>query len=311
MKIKILLFTVVILGVIGLGLYSFLSQENFRIVTIDINPSAQLVLNKDDKVVDVISLNEEADIVLAGLELENLIVAEAIDKFIDSATLTGYIDEYSEENVVLVTAKAETEEERENLEKRILDNINERVNEVGLSMLVLTRGVTEDIVAGAEVYGINNGKMLLIERAISLNDSLIKEELVEMSIREIQSEIKTVRDQRIETIKQNVEDTVQYFNAQRETKIAENEERINRIVEEIVERTGREAITEEEKEQLLNERKQEARTNLDQVREQIRVEMPEVIDERVDQNFNIPVDVDQYRQIRDSVRPNNEIRSNR
>ena len=54
---------------------------------------------------------------------------EAIDKIIDNSIETGYIDEFSDENDVVITIPEEDEENRQTLETKVIGRINQRIND--------------------------------------------------------------------------------------------------------------------------------------------------------------------------------------
>lgn len=63
MKRKIIIITLVVLAVTIFGISGYLIYDNNKIVStimLDINPSVKINLNKKNKVVNVITLNEDA-----------------------------------------------------------------------------------------------------------------------------------------------------------------------------------------------------------------------------------------------------------
>lgn len=61
-------------------------------VTVDINPSVEILSDKDGKVIAVTPLNDEAGVLLAGEDsLVGMTVEEAVGKFVSLASETGYL----------------------------------------------------------------------------------------------------------------------------------------------------------------------------------------------------------------------------
>ena len=65
-------------------------SENYAYVTIDINPSVELIV-KDGKVVSINAGNEDASILLSGEDLVGLTVEEATGKIVKLAEELGYL----------------------------------------------------------------------------------------------------------------------------------------------------------------------------------------------------------------------------
>ncbi|MFW5913475.1 MAG: anti-sigma-I factor RsgI family protein, partial [Bacillota bacterium] len=73
-------------------------------LSVDINPGVEFVLDDEGNVESVLPLNDDAETVLADLDLEGQPSDEALETFIDAAVETDYIDVDSDENVVTVTS---------------------------------------------------------------------------------------------------------------------------------------------------------------------------------------------------------------
>ncbi len=91
---------------LGATMFSFggcsKAAENTR-MTVDINPSVELMVDKDNKVVSVTALNDDAAIILQGTAFVGKTSDEAVKGVVEVATETGYIVkgevEVSENNV--------------------------------------------------------------------------------------------------------------------------------------------------------------------------------------------------------------------
>ena len=79
---------------LGATMFSFggcsKAAENTRI-TVDINPSVELMVDKDNKVVSVTALNDDAAIILQGTAFVGKTSDEAVKGVVEVATETGYI----------------------------------------------------------------------------------------------------------------------------------------------------------------------------------------------------------------------------
>ena len=79
---------------LGATMFSFggcsKAAENTR-MTVDINPSVELMVDKDNKVVSVTALNDDAAIILQGTAFVGKTFDEAVKGVVEVATETGYI----------------------------------------------------------------------------------------------------------------------------------------------------------------------------------------------------------------------------
>ena len=192
MKKSILFVTIGAIALaIGVGTL-YLREKAVSYVKISINPDIQLALDNNDEVVDVVAINDDADVLLSDLDLVGLTLEEATDKIIDELVETGFIDELSETNAILVEAVNEDEEKRLFLESAVVKKVKANIEEKGIKSILAAVKLDETLKTEAEELGVSNGKMLLIATAVSLNSELVKADLAELTIKDIQAEIKEV-----------------------------------------------------------------------------------------------------------------------
>ena len=112
---KILIALVIGLGMIGLiGCTEATSTlDEYKYVTLKINPSIDFVVNEEDEVEEVIPTNEDAEVVVSELDLVSMPITEAIDAYVEAVTETGYLDPEEVDNEVIVEVVTGDEEETE------------------------------------------------------------------------------------------------------------------------------------------------------------------------------------------------------
>lgn len=79
----------------GINGYQFL-QTPVSYVSIDINPSVELALNRFDRVVSAIAYNEDGESILAGLSVTGKKYTAAIDMIIESEAMSAYLTDQAE-----------------------------------------------------------------------------------------------------------------------------------------------------------------------------------------------------------------------
>lgn len=266
---KIIVGIVLVLLILGLSgyaaYYAFFKDKGIHYFIIDINPSIELSLNENNEVVSVTPLNSDADVLLSDLNLVGLDIAEASDKIVAEATLAGYIDQYSEENLITVYSTNETETIREELQTRVMEKINLGLENKDVHALVVSGGLTDEMKTAADNYDISYGKYLLVSRLASLTTEYSTEDIVKMSVKNIQSEIKTIIDERRDSIAKDQEQLKTTLKTQKEAKIEECQNKIEQLKNQLLEQ-----YQEQEKITLTAEEKiQKGKELLDKAKEQI------------------------------------------
>jgi hypothetical protein len=267
---KILGVIVISVLVLTLGLYLFNNKEKdlLTYVTIDINPSVQFVIDNKDVLVEVNALNDEADIALSDLELVGLNIDEATEKYLKRITEIGYIDEFGENNYVTVTAYSNGEELRTKVENKVLEKTRLFLEQRNIYGQVVSKIMTTELKEEADNYNVSNGKMLLIERAYYLNNSLDKEQLSKLTVKEIQQKVKESVNRRYDEKEMGKEAFKQFALEQKDIRLQETSFRLNEIIEEVsnenedrikdVPASDRQKVIEE----LLKERKEQIKKNI-------------------------------------------------
>lgn len=264
MKKVVLGIVVIILAVGTYFVYHALASPKYNYVTIDINPQIEFALNKNYEVKKVISLNEDGDMLLGGLKLVGLSIEEATKLVLEDAVKMGYIDEFKSKNRIDVTAYADDEAIRQRIEEKVSTASIKYLKEKNIFHSVIKTRISDELKNTANQRKVSYGKILLIEKAYSLDNSLDKEKLMKSSIKEIQEKINKIVAARIKEKKINKEEITK----QKEEKIKENEERIKRAIIKVFETNYREYlpkdrdnITEEFLIEAKEKIKQEMRNN--------------------------------------------------
>lgn len=168
---------------IGLGYFN----NNMKVAStigIDVNPSITVTVNKKEKVLDVTANNDDARIILEGMDLAGSDINVAINALIGSMVKNGYIDELA--NSILISVDNPNSVESEALRQKIVDELNAFINS-GNNISVVSQSITSssDKEALANSYGISVGKLELIEKLIAKNNLYTYEDLKDLSINEL------------------------------------------------------------------------------------------------------------------------------
>ncbi len=155
------------------------------VVTLDVNPSLQISLNKNERVLGVKPLNDDAKKVVGDMDFENSSLEVTVNALIGSMVREGYINELA--NSILISVDSLHSKKGDELKQRLSNDIEKLLKNKNFSGAVLSQVVEhdDDIDDKAESYGITVGKARLIEKIIKANSLYTFEQLVPLSINEL------------------------------------------------------------------------------------------------------------------------------
>lgn len=195
MKKKIILIASIILAIllIGIGVtYGIhMHKENNRVysvITIDVNPSLKLSLNKDDKVLKVEALNKDAEII-EEKDLKGKEINKALDVVVDKLEENGYL---KEEGTILINVESKKKEL-----KSIVETEVKKVTEEKVEVVVQEIEVTEEIKKIAEENNISESKAAYVLEQIKDVEEIDIKDVVDKNI----EEVKVVVEEKKEEIK--------------------------------------------------------------------------------------------------------------
>ena len=148
------------------------------IIGLDVNPSIEMKINQSEKVLAVTALNEDAEIVLAGMDFKGIDLDVAVNALIGSMLNKGYISELA--NSILISVENEDGEQGSQLQQRLAEEINSLLQASSITAAVLSQTIQADteLQTLAETYGISLGKASLIQKIMAENELLNLEDLV-------------------------------------------------------------------------------------------------------------------------------------
>ena len=166
-------------------LYFVLHKNSYSVVMIDVNPSIELTLNGDDRIVDYEANDSESEIIISGMDLENTDVIVALNAIIGSMVRNGYIDELS--NSILVSVQNSNINKALSLENLLVKEIDDILKDSNIdgSVIGLTLSSSDSLNGVAEANGISLGKAKLITALVQVNNLLNINDLAKLTINEL------------------------------------------------------------------------------------------------------------------------------
>lgn len=157
-------------------------------VYLDVNPSIELRMDNENKVVECLAANEDAETILAGLKLEGVDMNTALTAIVGSMYVNGYLTEDS--NSILISVDGKDEETTDTLLSDITSKINTVFENSGLECSIVAQRVEvdDDLKQRAQENGVSVGKMHLVDKMVGGMDDFDAEdapELADMSIKDL------------------------------------------------------------------------------------------------------------------------------
>jgi len=152
-------------------------------ITLDVNPSLSISVNKKERVLAVDPRNAEAKDVIGTMDFAGAQLEVTVNALVGSMLQKGYLDANS--NAILVSVEDSDAQHAEALQSRISETINVAFG--GNEAAVLTQTLTEAQQGTSEAaqYGISEGKAALIRSIVEQDNTLTFENLAPLGVQEI------------------------------------------------------------------------------------------------------------------------------
>ena len=170
-------------GLAGFAIANFEKVDS--IISFDVNPSIEIKINRNEKILEAKGLNEDGKLVLGDMDLEGSNISVAVNAIVGSMVRNGYIDELS--NSILITVDNRDEKRSAELEKMLTDEVNAILNSENFDAEVISQTVSKskEIIRLAEEYGITSGKAQLIKQITDKNDKYKFKDLATLTINQL------------------------------------------------------------------------------------------------------------------------------
>ena len=166
-------------------LYFVLHKNSYSVVMIDVNPSIELTLNSDNRIVDYEANDSESEMIISGMDLESTDVVVALNAIIGSMIRNGYIDALS--NSILVSVQNSDINKALSLENLLVKEIDDILKDSNVdgSVIGLTLSSSDNLNGVADANGISLGKAKLITALVQVNNLLNINDLAKLTINEL------------------------------------------------------------------------------------------------------------------------------
>ena len=178
---------VMLLG--GGGLFYQQANAVASVVSLDVNPSIELKVNRSEKVLVCTPLNEDAKAILAdmgnGADLKGAKLDVAVNAIVGSLVRNGYLNSIS--SAIMISVEDKDTARAEKLQRELTSTVDGVLQTSESRASVLTQTLTQDagLTQQARENSISTGKAALVNRVLALNATLKFDALAKLSVEEL------------------------------------------------------------------------------------------------------------------------------
>ena len=178
---------VMLLG--GGGLFYQQANAVASVVSLDVNPSIELKVNRSEKVLVCTPFNEDAEAILAdmsnGADLKGAKLDVAVNAIVGSLVRNGYLDSIS--SAIMISVEDKDAARAEKLQRELTSAVDDVLQTSEAKASVLTQTLTQDAAREqqARENNISTGKAALVNLVLAINPSLKFDALAKLSVEEL------------------------------------------------------------------------------------------------------------------------------
>ena len=178
---------VMLLG--GGGLFYQRANAVASVVSLDVNPSIELKVNRSEKVLACTPLNEDAKAILVdmgnGADLKGAKLDVAVNAIVGSLVRSGYLNSIS--STIMISVEDRDTARAEKLQRELTSAVDGVLQTSEAKAAVLTQTLTQDATREqqARENNISSGKAALVNRVLAINPSLKFDALAKLSVEEL------------------------------------------------------------------------------------------------------------------------------
>lgn len=173
----------------GGGAYYYQANAVASVVSLDVNPSIELTVNRSEKILSCTPLNEEARTVLAdmgeGADLKGTKLDVAVNAIVGALVRAGYLDSLS--SAILISVEDSDQNRAVRIQQELTGTVDALLQSqsAGAAILSQTVAASADLDQQARENNISTGKANLVNQAIARNGSLSFEALAALTVEEL------------------------------------------------------------------------------------------------------------------------------
>ncbi len=165
------------------------SRAVASVVSLDVNPSIELTVNRRERVLSCVGLNEDGKLVLAGMtggaDLEGTKLNVAVNALVGALVSEGYLEDVS--SALLISVEDKNDDRAARLRQELTHWTDQALQQGQAQASVLSQTVTYSaaLEEKARENSISTGKAALVEQVMALNGELTFADLSALSVEEL------------------------------------------------------------------------------------------------------------------------------
>ena len=173
----------------GGGVFYQQAHAVASVVSLDVNPSIELKVSRNEKVLVCTPLNEDAKAILAdmggGADLKGAKLDVAVNAIVGSLVRNGYLNSIS--SAIMISVEDNDTARAEKLQRELTSTVDGVLQTSEAKASVLTQTLTQDagLAQQARENSISTGKAALVNRVLALNPALKFDALAKLSVEEL------------------------------------------------------------------------------------------------------------------------------
>lgn len=170
----------------GFGLLSYRANNSVdAIVSLDVNPSVEIRVNKKERVLEVKPLNEDGRVIVGDMDFSGSDLKVAVNALVGSMLKNGYLNELA--NSILISVNNSDSTRGAQLRERLTTEVNDLLRTEAFRPAVLSQTVShsDELRRLAGEYGISQGKAQLIGEILAQKPQHTFGDLAPLSINEL------------------------------------------------------------------------------------------------------------------------------
>lgn len=173
----------------GGGVFYQQAHAVASVVSLDVNPSIELKVSRNEKVLACVPLNEDAKAILAdmsnGADIKGAKLDVAVNAIVGSLVRNGYLNSIS--SAIMISVEDKDAARAEKLQRELTSAVDGVLQTSEAKAAVLTQTLTQDATREqqARENNISTGKAALVNRVLAINPSLKFDALAKLSVEEL------------------------------------------------------------------------------------------------------------------------------
>ncbi|MGL4914448.1 MAG: anti-sigma-I factor RsgI family protein [Romboutsia sp.] len=184
---KLVQLSTIFIIFLGIGRYACM-EIPIAYISIDMNPSIELGINRFNKVVSSKYYNKEGEILLESSKNIDTDINQVLDSIIDTAIEKEYITNTNDSSIAFASI-AYNVDRRENLESTLKHSIEDHLNSNSINSNILSFNATLNKRKEATKLGFTTSKLVLVEELKSLDTNVLIKEFKDMPVITIENKI--------------------------------------------------------------------------------------------------------------------------